>query len=204
MRLYTSPYSPNARRAHMTAIHLGIDHEDVIVDLAKRDQKTPTFLAMNPNGRVPVLVDGDFVLSESHAIMMYLADQAGSEELYPREPKARAEISRWLFWNAHHFQPAVSVLNFERMVKGIRGLGAPDPAEIARGEALVREFAGTLDQHLATRTWMTQDRLTLADLAIATPFQSRVPAKLPLDGFPHIDAWHERIQALDCWKKTAL
>jgi len=204
MRLYMNPYSANARRAHMTAIQLGIDHEDVVVDLAKRDHKAPGFLAMNPNGRVPVLVDGDFVLTESHAIMTYLADKAGDDALYPRAPQARADVHRWLFWNANHFQPAVSVLNFERIVKTIRGLGAPDPNEVARGESLVREFAGVLDQHLATRTWLSQDRLTLADLAVATPFQSRVPAKLPLDGFPHIEAWLARMQDLACWKKTAL
>ncbi len=204
MRLYMNPYSANARRAHMTALHLEIDHEDVIVDLAKRDQKAPGFLAMNPSGRVPVLVDGDFVLTESHAIMIYLADKVGSEQLYPRELKARAAVTRWLFWNANHFTPAVGVLNFENMVKKLMGIGAPDPKEVARGEALVREFAAVLEQHLTTHTWLTQDRLTLADLAIATPFQSRVVAKLPLDGYPHIDAWHARIQELDCWKKSAL
>jgi glutathione S-transferase len=204
MRFYTSPFSSNARRAHMTLIHLGISHEDIVVDLAKRDQKAPSFLAMNPNGRVPVLVDDDLVLTESHAIMAYVADVAGAEEVWPRAPKERADVHRWLFWSAHHMTPAVSVLNWENMVKKMIGIGPADPKEVARGEALFREFAAVLDGHLAKHEWLAHDRLTLADLAVSTPFMSRIPAKLPLDGFGNIERWHARMRELDCWKKTDL
>lgn len=204
MRLYTSPFSSNARRAHMTLLHLGVEHEDVIVDLAKRDQKQPTYLALNPNGRVPTLVDGDFVLTESHAIMTYVADKVGAEEIWPRAAKERAEVAKWLFWSAHHMTPAISVLNFEHMVKTFVGAGPADPKEVARGESLVREFAGVLDAHLATREYLAHGRLTLADLSVASPFMSRMPAKLPLEGFANIDRWHAKIRELACWKKTDL
>ena len=101
----------------MTALHLGVQLELVLVDLAKGAQRSPEFLALNPNGRVPVLVDGDFVLTESHAIMQYLADITPGQTVYPTDVKCRADVNRWLFWNAQHFQPAVGVLNQERMVK---------------------------------------------------------------------------------------
>jgi glutathione S-transferase len=89
MRLYHHPMSSNARRAVMTAVHLGTKLELVLVDLAKSEQRKPDFLALNPNGRVPVLDDDGFILTESHAIMQYLADGTPGQTVYP-EDAARA------------------------------------------------------------------------------------------------------------------
>jgi glutathione S-transferase len=204
MRLYHNPLSANARRAVMTVLQLGIaDRVELVkVDLAKGEQRSPEYLRMNPNGRVPVLDDGGFVLWESHAIMQYLADGTPGQTLYPTERPARADVNRWMFWNAHHFAPAVAVLNWERMVKRFLGAGEPDPAEVARGEKLVAQFAGVLDAHLAGKEWLAQGRLTLADLAVASPLMSTVPAKLPVTGLANLQAWFSRVQALDAWKKT--
>jgi glutathione S-transferase len=204
MRLHFSPYSSNSRRAIMTSLHLGLDVELVPVDLFKREQKQPDFLRLNPNGRVPVLEDDGFVLTESHAIMQYLADKTPGQTLYPTELRARADVNRWLFWSAHHFQPAVSVLGWEYLVKPMLGAGPADPKEIARGERLVAECGRVLDGQLAGRQWVTQDRLTLADLALVAPLQSMYPAKLPLSDFPHLQAWFGRMQELDAWKRTGL
>jgi glutathione S-transferase len=202
MRLYHHPLSLNARRAVMTALHLGADVELVHVDLSKREQRTQAFLRMNPNGRVPVLDDDGFFLTESHAIMQYLADRTPGQTLLPAEPRARADVSRWLFWNAHHFTPAVSVLNWENVVKPMIRAGEPDPREVARGEALVAEHAAVLDGHLAGKRWIAEDRLTLADLAIATPLMATVPARLPVSGFSNVKAWFSRVQELDAWRRT--
>src|SRR5690348_1508721 len=131
MRLYHHPMSSNARRAVMTAVHLKTNVELSLVDLAKGEQRRPEYLKLNPNGRVPVLDDDGFILTESHAIMQYLADGAPGQTVYPEERKARANVNRWLFWSAHHFQPAVSVLAWERVIKPMIGKGAADPAQIA-------------------------------------------------------------------------
>src|SRR5690349_7727593 len=128
MRLYHNPFSANARRAVMTALELGTKLELVTVDLAKGEQRKPEFLRMNPNGRVPVLDDDGFFLTESHAIMIHLAEKTPGQTVYPTELRARADVNRWLFWSAHHFMPAVSILNWERFVKGLLKLGEPDPA----------------------------------------------------------------------------
>jgi glutathione S-transferase len=202
MRLHFSPYSSNSRRAIMAALQLGVDLELVPVDLAKREQKQPEFLRLNPNGRVPVLEDDDFVLTESHAIMQYLADRTPGQTLFPTELQPRADVSRWLFWSAQHFQPAISVLGWEHMVKPMIGAGAADPNEIARGERLVAECGRVLDRQLADRQWVTQDRLTLADLALAAGLQVMYPARLPLGDFRHLQAWFGRVQELDAWKRT--
>jgi glutathione S-transferase len=203
MRFYHHPFSSNSRRARMAAIHLGVRLDETVVDLAKGQQRTGDYLKLNPNGRVPVLVDDDFVLTESHAIMTYLADKTPGQTVYPTELRARADVNRWLFWSAHHFAPAIGVLNFERVVKGFIG-GTAEPHEEARGERLVSELGRVLDGHLAGKEWLASGRLTLADLALAAPLMSRKPARLPLDGMPNVDAWFARVEALDAWKKTSL
>jgi glutathione S-transferase len=192
--------SSNARRAVMTALHLEADVELVLVDLSKGEQRSPAFLAMNPNGKVPVLEDGGWFLSESHAIMAYLADRTPGQTLYPTETRARADVNRWMFWNAQHFQPSVGILNWERFVKAHLGHGAPDPAEVARGERLVHECARVLDGHLARRDFLVGDALTLADLALAATIAPT--AKLPLESYEHLGRWFSRIGELPVWKRT--
>jgi|SRR5579885_3496092 len=204
MRLYHHPYSFNARRAVMTALHLGSPVELVLVDLAKGEQRQPSFLKLNPNHKVPVLEDDGFVLWESHAIMQYLADKTPGQTLYPVATRARADVNRWLFWSAQHLSPAIGILNWEHVVKGILGLGAPDPAEIRRGEQLVREYAGILDSHLSGHGWISGDALSLADIAIATPFATTIAAKLPVTDLKNVQRWFGEMQNLEVWKKTAL
>lgn len=202
MRLYHHPMSSNARRARMAAVQLGVALDLELVDLAKGEHKKPSFLRLNPSGRVPVLDDDGFFLTESHAIMMYLADRTPGQTLYPAALRARAEVNRWLFWSAQHFQPAVSVLNWEHVVKPFTGQGAPDPAAVQRGEALVTECARVLDAHLARRTWISDQGLTLADLAVAAPLMSLAAAKLPVGGYASLLGWFERVQGLEAWRQT--
>jgi len=203
MRLYHHPFSFNARRAVMTALHLRVPVELVFVDLQKGEQRQPQFLKLNPNHRVPVLEDDGFVLWESHAIMQYLADKTPRQTLYPTDTRSRADVNRWLFWSGQHFSPAIGILNWEHVIKGILGLGAADPAEVRRGEQLVREFAGVLDAHLTGRDWICGEALSLADIAVATPLAATVPAKLPVTDLPNLQRWFARMQTLEVWKKTS-
>lgn len=203
MKLYQHPLSGNARRAVMTALHLEIPVELVLVDLAQGAQREPAYLALNPSGRVPTLVDGGFVLTESHAIMQYLADGSPrGGDVYPRDVKARALVHQWHYWNAHHFQPAVGTLNFEHLIKRFRGLGDADPGEVRRGERLFHDCARVLDAHLAKQPWLVGSALTLADLAVATPLMAIHTAKLPIRDYTSILGWLDRVRALPAWEKT--
>lgn len=202
MRLYYHPFSSNARRAVMTALQLNVPLDLVRVNLATGEQRAPDYLKLNPNGKVPVLEDDDFVLWESHAIMVYLAEKTPGQTLYPSDIRARADVNRWLFWCAYHFTPAVGILNWERMVKRLIGAGDPDPAAIARGEAQVRDTARVLDAHLAEREWLAGTTLSLADLAIASPLMSTESAQLPVQDSPNLMRWFRRIQELEVWRKT--
>lgn len=203
MRLHYHPFSTNARRAVVTAFEIRVPVEFVRVDLQKKEQRSPAFLQLNPAGRVPVLEDSDLVLSESHAIMIHLADRASQAALYPSDSNARAQVNRWMFWCAAHFQPATSVLNWERMVKPMIGLGGPDPKEEERGERLIAETAGLLDAHLSKHQWLVGAHLTLADISLATPLLSTQRAGLPVLEYRHLQRWYGQIQELESWGKAA-
>src|SRR4051794_30609766 len=91
MKLYFHPLSSNARRARLVVHHLGLAVEEELVDLTQGAQRRPAYLALNPNGKVPTLVDGDLKLWESYAIMIYLCEKHGRRELYPDELATRTE-----------------------------------------------------------------------------------------------------------------
>ncbi|MGC8519511.1 MAG: glutathione S-transferase family protein [Steroidobacteraceae bacterium] len=203
MRLYYHPLAFNARRAVMTAFELGAPVELVLVDLQSGEQRQSPFLRLNPNHRVPVLQDGEFLLWESHAIMQYLAELTPGQRLYPPQPQPRADVNRWLFWSAYHLSPTVRDLYFERGIKPLLGRGGPDSGIIERADLQVRELLAVLDEHLAQRQWLSGAVLTLADLAIAAPLGVGTEAELPLSECVHLRAWLERMQTLESWRRSA-
>jgi glutathione S-transferase len=202
MKLYFHPLSSNARRVRLVAHHLGLQLEEELVDLAKGAQKKPEYLALNPNGKVPTLVDGDLKLWESYAIMIYLCEKSGRRELYPDELAARTEINRWLFWAANELGPQIARLNFENMLKPMLNLGVPDPARVQEYESAFKSTAAVLDAQLGQREYVAGPRLSLADLGLVASFASRVPAKLPVSGYPNILKWLAKIEALPAYQAT--
>ena len=202
MKLYYHPTSGNSRRALLVATHLDVPLERIVIDLTKGEQRGAPHLRRNPNGRVPVLDDDGFVLWESRAIMQYLADKTPGQTLLPSDARGRADVNRWLFWCAVHMAPANTVLVYERFVKAVSGRGPEDPVEVARGEALVAQYAPVLDTHLADKTWVSQDRLTLADFSLAASFALAGPARLPIGNYANLRAWLGRVTVLEAWKRT--
>lgn len=202
MKLYFHPLSGNSRRVLLVAAHLDVPLERVVVDLTKGEQRGASHLSINPNGRVPVLEDDGFLLWESRAIMQYLAEKTPGQTLLPTDPRGRADVSRWLYWCAAHMAPANTILVVENFVKSLAGQ-PPDPAEVARGTALFAQYAPVLDAHLAGRTWVAQERLTLADFSLAASFALAGPARLPIGDYANLRAWLGRVQELDAWKRTA-
>ena len=146
--LHVFPFSPRAFKVLAVAEHLGLDYEKKMVDLGKGEQKTPEFSALNPNQRMPVMEDGDFVLWESGAIMQYLALKKPEAGLLPTEPRRLADVTRWQCWDLAHWEAACAIFIFENAVKALFKLGEPDPAEIAKGEERFYRAAGVLNGHL--------------------------------------------------------
>jgi glutathione S-transferase len=201
MRLYHHPFSSNARRATMTAIHLGIKLELVEINLGRPDDRR-RLSELTLNGKIPVLEDDGFMLWESCAIMQYLADSMPRQGVYPREPHERADVNRWMFWASQHFSPAVSVLAWENVWKKIVEGTDPDPVELARGNRELAQYAAVLDGHLANREWLAGEAVTLADYATAAPLMYMQSARLPLGQYRHLLAWFDRVQQLEAWRQT--
>jgi glutathione S-transferase len=203
MKLYMHPMSSNARRVRLTAAVLGIELEEHKVDLAKGEQKHPEYLALNPNGAVPALVDGDFVLTESRAIMQYLASKKPESGLLPRDEAARADVTRWQFWDSSHFSPALGTIFFQKILRPMLEKAAPDAQKIEEGLANFRRFGAVLDRHLNGKQYVAGAALTLADLTLASSLMYAKQIDAPLSELPNMQAWFSRITDLDAWKKTA-
>jgi glutathione S-transferase len=203
MKLYGFPGSPNTWNVRAVAAHLGLAVEDVLVHLGKGEQRAPDYLALNPTGRTPTLVDGDFVLWESTAIMQYLASQKPNA-LWPDDPRVRADIVRWQSWHLQHWSAgACTPLLFENFVKRFFDMGAPDPVVVSRATQAFHREAAVLDRHLSTRRHLVCDGVTLADFTVVSPLVYAAEGELPIGDYPHLRDWSARILALPAWRAAA-
>ncbi|MEK9842436.1 glutathione S-transferase [Thalassospira sp.] len=188
MKLYYHPISGHAHRAVLMLGLLGLDHELIEVDLASGAHKKPDFLALNPFGQVPVLQDGETVISDSNAILVYLAKKQGVTNWLPEDPKGAASIQRWLSVAAGQiaFGPGAARL--------VTLFGAPfDPDEvIARAHAIL----GLMEAHLNTQNWLADDHPTIADVALYS-YVARAPeGNVDLAGYGKVRDWLSRIEDL--------
>lgn len=203
MKLYGFPASPNTWKVRALASYLTVPLEFEFVDLLKGAQHTPAFLMLNPTGRTPVLVDGDFKLWESNAILQYLASK-NPTPLYPNDAKGRADVTRWQCWElAHWGAQACQPLTFENLVKKFVNLGAPDQAVVAKATEAFNKEAKMLDAHLARHKYLVNDTLTIADFTCAAPLFHAQGAAMPVAPYANIGAWFGRVSALPCWSETA-
>jgi glutathione S-transferase len=202
MKLYGFPASPNTWKVRAVAAHIGLPLDLEIVDLSKGQQRTPEYLALNPTGRTPTLVDGDFTLWESTAIMHYLANQKPNS-LWPNNARARADIMRWESWQLQHWSEACAPMVFQRLVKKLLNLGPPDAAVLEKATEGFHREARVLDAHLAKQPYLTGSDLTLADIPVAASIAYHKEAAMPLEPYQNIRNWFARVSALPAWRQTA-
>jgi glutathione S-transferase len=199
MKLYYFE-SLNARKACAVAKHLGSPVELVRVDMGRGEHKAPAYLAINPNGKIPSLVDGDLKLWEANAIMAHLARAAGSD-LWPRDDDRQIELTRWLSWDAWHFTRHAATLVFQHVIKP-RFLGAgPDAAAVKEATGFFRQFAAVLNEHLRGRRYVLGDTLTIADFAVGATLPNAEQARIPVKEFGEIVRWHDRLNELPAWRE---
>ncbi len=203
MKLYAIVGSPNSRKVLAVVHHTGIDVDIEYLDIFAGDTHQTDYLALNPNAMVPTLVDGDLTLWESNAIIQYLADKAGDEELYPQNLTLRADIVRWQCWELAHFNQAFGTLALESVAKPnfFGTQGNQTIIDCAR-EQLAR-FSVVLNAHLKERCYMVGEMLTLADYA--TVHVEFFKEMIPFDWtpFPHVNDYFERMRRSPHWLATA-
>ncbi len=201
MKLYLFPISTRALAIVALKNHLALECEFNTIDLGRGDQLTPAYLALNPNKKMPTLKDGEFVLWESNAILFYMAAQRPESGLWPADLRGQADVLRWLAWQSAHLDTeSYGMVAFEKGSKAVLGLGAPDPAFIARGEQNFARFAAVLDDHLKGRAWLVGEQLTIADFSIGAAVPSAARLGLPIARFAEIGRWYERLSALPGWR----
>jgi glutathione S-transferase len=201
MKLYGFPPSPNTWKVRALAAHLGIKLDEESVDLGQ--PRTPEYLAINPTGRTPTLVDGDLKLWEHAAIMQYLASQKPNS-LWPDDARTRADIMRWQSWGlAHWGKEACEPLVFNNLVKRIFNMGPPDEAAVAKGTVAFHREAKMLDAHLSKQAYLVGNSVTIADFQIAASLFYAEGGQLPVEGYANVRAWFGRVSALPCWNETA-
>jgi glutathione S-transferase len=199
MRLYVHRLSPNGLKAIISAEHCGSPVDLVDIDLGAGEQHGAAYRAINPNGRVPTLVDGNFVLWESNAIMQYLAEKAGERSIWPDDPRARADIARWQFWDVAHLGPAAKPFQWEYLIKAMLGLGDPDEAALAAAEAPFRACADVLEATLGKRPYLTGEQLTLADISVAATLIYVEAASMPVADYSALQRWRQQVSAIPAW-----
>ena len=187
------------RRVLALAKHLGIEAQFIQVDLMEEGLKAPAFAALNPNKKVPVLVDGDQVLWESSAIMAYLCIKAGSDMWPAQRAGEQIEVLRWLSWNDCHWAPAVGPFYFEHIVKSTFELGPPDRESLNSSVPKVLQFAAVLDGHLRGRSYVACGRLTIADFQLASMVTYWRESEMPLEAFPNVVRWIDGLMRIPAW-----
>jgi len=199
MTLYNHPISPYARRVRVLAAELGLPLKLIDLDFAKGEQRSPDYLAKNPNGRVPVLEHDGRHLWESAAILYELAGEHPQAGLVPGGLAERADMLRWMFWGATHFEPPGRGITFELLVKP-RLLKQPtDPARV---EEYTRELARQieiLNDHLKGRAWILGAGFSIADIAIGAVVYTAQRLKFQLEPYPEVIRWLDALKARPSW-----
>lgn len=188
MQLYAHELSGNCYKVKLLLSLLGLEHEIIPVDVVKGEQKSPEFLKINPFGQVPVLIDGDVVLRDSQAILVYLARQYGGESWLPLEAESMGKVLQWLSTAANEIQNSLSA------ARRFFLLGAPVDLEAAQQKA--RHTLQVMDEHLNDQSWLESSRPTIADVACYPYVGLATDAKISLQAYPQVTAWIERIKQL--------
>lgn len=187
VRIHHFAKSGHAHRALVFAKLAGIAHEAVPVDLMSGAHKSPEFLAMNPNGQVPVLEDGDAIVSDSNAILVYLARKYAPDWI-PDTALGEADVQRWLTLAAGEIAFGSCAARL------ITVFGAPLDPEFAA--AVATRAMQKLEHGLEGRDWLVGDRPTIADVA-AYSYTAHAPeGNVSLDPYPNVRAWLVRFEAL--------
>jgi glutathione S-transferase len=189
MKLLGRLTSINVRKAMWTARLIGLDLEREDWGAGFRSPQEPGYLALNPNGLIPVLVDGDFVLWESNSICRYLAAQAGAAPLLPAEPRARAQVEQWMDWQAGELNNSWRVA-FMALVRG----QPATPEALEAGIASWNRHMGMLDAQLAkTGAHVCGAAFTLADVVLGLSAQRWKNAPIAHAELPAVAAWLQRL-----------
>jgi glutathione S-transferase len=195
MKLYCFGESGNAYKCALALTMTGTDWEPVFVDFFNGETRGPAFRALNPMGEVPVLVDGETVLTQSGVILDYISSKTG--QLGGRSAAERRDVLRWLFWDNHKLSTQVGTCRF---LSNFLPVEERPEGVIPFLQGRLKAAYGVLDTHLAGRDWIVGDGPTIADLSCCSYLYYPEPFGFDRKDWPQIDRWLDGIAALPGWK----
>jgi glutathione S-transferase len=190
LKLHSHPLSGHSHKVRLFLSLLGLPFETVDVDIPGGEHRRPDFLRLNAFGLVPVLEDGDRVVTDSNAILVYLAERYAEEpgRWLPRDPFALAQVQRWLSVSSGPLYEGPNKARLINLFKQDR-----DPAEVLAGSARLLDV---MESELANRPWLAGDAPTLADIANYSYVSVAPEGGISLDAYPRLREWIARVEAL--------
>ncbi len=187
--LYGHEMSGNSYKVRLLLELLNLEYEWVKVDLMQGEHKSPEYLALNPFGQVPLLVDGDIKLADAQAILVYLARQYGSDTWLPLDPLSLAQVVRWLSTTAGEIRQGPENARLYHL------FGASS-INIERAYQKSEYILTQLNHHLSTRTWLEFEHPTIADIAVFPYVALAGDGKIDLNPYPYVITWINRVKQL--------
>jgi glutathione S-transferase len=193
--LYTAP-TPNGHKISIALEEMHVPYKVIPVDLSQNEQKRPEYLTLNPNGRIPTIVDhdnDDFVVFESGAILIYLGEKTGL--FYPQDTKTRSRILQWIMFQMGGIGPMMGQANVF-----YRYFPEKIPAAITRYQNEVKRLFTVLDSHLAQHEYLAED-YSIADMANWAWVRTHSWSGVEIDDLPHLSRWVNAIYARPAAKR---
>ncbi|WP_039915061.1 glutathione S-transferase family protein [Cellvibrio mixtus] len=188
LTLYEFGLSGNCHKVRLLLSLLGLQYQSTLLNNAEREHKTEQFLQLNPFGQVPVLTDGDTLVRDSQAILVYLARTYGADEWFPHDPAKMAEVVSWLAVAANEVARGPNALRLHH--KFGRAINIEEATQITV------HVLSILDTHLQSRHWLANNTLTIADIAIYPYIALVNEGKFNLEPYLHVQNWMGRIEHL--------
>lgn len=199
LALHDNPASSNALKVRFLLAVLGLEYERRDVPLAR--PRPDDYVELNPVAGVPTLVDGDFVLAESHAILRYLAQREGRDDLYPLELHARSRVDEFLDRWHTALRPAFfrhEIPSLGWTMKGSLGSAPPDPGKAAEAEQKIQRDLAVFEQ-ITGDAHVVLDRFTIADVAVAPILFRTTKTGLSLVAYPKLTALRDALLSHPAW-----
>lgn len=189
VKLYRNPKSGHCHRVELMMALLGVPYEPVDLDMANGAHKAPTYLKISPLGQVPAIDDNDIILSDSNAIILYLAERYGeAADWVGTSPVEKAEIQRWLSVAAGEIAAGPCAARLVTLFNA--------PFDHGAVKAKAHALFAVMDAHLERRDWLAADRPTLADISAYSYIAHAPEGGVALSPYPNIEAWLDRIESL--------
>ncbi|GJM15459.1 MAG: glutathione S-transferase [Thermodesulfobacteriota bacterium] len=191
LKLYDHPLSGNSYKSRLALNELGVEYERVNVDVFKGEQNDPKFAALNPNKKIPVLVDEDFVMWESNALLFYIGKKYSPNHLYPEDARSHGLVAQWLLFGKTSIDPNLAMA---RYLTRFVSREPQEEQELAKYRAHGMMTLKILDDHLKDNEFLVGD-YSIADIG-CYPYVHLAPeGEVDIECYASLMSWIERIQS---------